>query len=156
MVTKRAKWVRAGSLLLVSALVGTVGLILARDPLILPGSHQVEVYGLDDQVTEEVTEPPGLTDRLLGMCDADSFYAEDGGRRLCLVLNGPLGKVRASRHDGRVTVDVDAIAALRKMAGQDGGSQAVTTLVLMTGKPAALVPVADLAAGRQVSVRALS
>jgi hypothetical protein len=72
------------------------------------------------------------------------------------VLNGPLGKVRASRSEGQVEVASDQVAKLRTMAAQDTGTpKPTTTLVLMSGGPAALIPVPGLAADGAVSVPAL-
>ena len=85
------------------------------------------------------------------MCDADSYYAEDGDRKLCLVLSGPIGTVRAGRSGGRVTVDADQVAKLKRLAGNDPAA----TLVLMSDRPAALVPVAALAGTPPLSVAAL-
>lgn len=151
---RRWPWV-AGAVVLV-ALGATAALAVVRDPLLLPGDHDVTVYAVNDDITTEVTEAPGLLGRVLGRCDADSYYAEQGDRKLCLVLNGPLGDVRASRADGTVTVAASEVARLKEMAAQDTGApKATTTLVLMSGKPAALIAVSDLVDGRPVTVPAL-
>jgi hypothetical protein len=55
-----------------------------------------------------------------------------------------------------VAVAASEVAKLRAMAAQDAGAPSpTTTLVLMAGGPAALIPVADLVDGRAVSVPAL-
>ena len=138
------------AVIVVVALGATTAFLLVRDPLLLPGDHEVKVYALDDQISTEVAEPPGLLGRALGMCDADTYYAKDGDRKLCLVLDGPRGKVRASHKDGKVTVAAAEVPKLKGMA------QDATTLVLMSGGPAALIPVKDLAEGQPVTVTALS
>jgi hypothetical protein len=153
MATRRKKFTWAAGIFVVVALGATVSILVARDPLLLPGAHEVEVYGLDDQISGETDQAPGVVGKAIGMCDADTYYAEDGDRRLCLVLNGPLGTVRATRKDGQVTVDGADAARLKAMAVKEDGT---TTLVLMGGKPAALIPVATLTDGRSVSVRALT
>ena len=138
------------AVIVVGALGATAAFLVVRDPLLLPGDHEVEVYALDDQISTEVAEPPGFLGRALGMCDADTYYAKDGDRNLCLVLDGPRGKVRASRADGKVTVAAAEVPGLKGMA------QDATTLVLMSGGPAALIPVQDLTEGQPVEVKALS
>jgi len=153
MAKRKWPWV-AGAVVVVAAAATVVAV---RDPLLLPGDHKVKVYAVNDRISTEVTEGPGLVGRALGMCDGDTHYAEQGDRKLCLVLNGPLGEVRASRRDGKVTVAASETAKLTAMAAQDTGTPEPTTrLVLMAGGPAALIPVADLAGGAAVSVPALS
>jgi hypothetical protein len=153
---KKRRWPWAVAVVVVVALGATAGLLLVRDPLLLPGDHEVTVYAVNDDISTELSEPPGLIGRVLGMCDADSYYAEPGGRKMCLVLNGPLGDVRASRTDGTVTVAAGEVAKLKGMAAQDTGTpNPTTTLVLMSGKPAGLIPVGDLVDGRPVTVPAL-
>ncbi|MCU7728986.1 hypothetical protein ODJ79_35185 [Actinoplanes sp. KI2] len=155
-MAKRRRWPWVAGLIVVVALGAGAAVLLVRDPLRLPGEHDVDVYAVDDAVSEQVTEPPGFVGRALGMCDADTYYAEDGDRKLCLVLNGPLGQVRATRSSGQVKVAADQVAKLRSMAAQDTGTpQPTTRLVLMSGGPAALVAVADLAGDAAVSVPAL-
>jgi hypothetical protein len=154
-MAKKRRWPWVAGLVVVVALGAGAAFLVVRDPLTLPGDHEVEVYAVDDQISSTVAEPPGFLGRALGMCDADTYYAEDGDRKLCLVLSGPLGKVRASRGDGKVTVAADQVPALKSMATQDTGSpEPTTTLVLMSGGPAALIPVASLSEGT-LSVPAL-
>jgi hypothetical protein len=144
------------ALVVVVALAGGAAFLLVRDPLTLPGEHEVDVYAVNDGISTVTADPPGFFGRALGMCDADTYYAKDGDRHLCLVLDGPLGKVTASRADGRVTVSKDQVAGLKSMAAQDTGTpEPTTTLALMSGGPAALIPVADLDEGAAVSVPAL-
>ncbi|GIM88711.1 hypothetical protein Ato02nite_005040 [Paractinoplanes toevensis] len=140
----------------VVALGAAATLLVVRDPLLLPGKHEVTVYGLNDDISTEVDEAPGLLGRVLGMCDADSYYAEQDGRKRCLVLNGPLGDIEVSRKDGKVVIAAAEVTKLRSMATQDTGSPSpTTTLVLMSGKPAALVPVTDLVEGQPAKIAAL-
>ncbi|WP_157437506.1 hypothetical protein [Actinoplanes subtropicus] len=155
-MAKRRKWPWVAGLILVVALGVGAAFLVVRDPLLLPGRHDVDVYAVNDAISKQVTKPPGFFARALGMCDADTYYAQDGDKKLCLVLNGPLGKVRAIREDGQVTVDADQVPKLKSMADQDTGAPgATTTLVLMSGGPAALIPVAGLADDAGVSVPAL-
>ncbi|WP_433365479.1 hypothetical protein ACQPZX_35905 [Actinoplanes sp. CA-142083] len=155
-MAKRRRWPWVVALVVVVALAGGAAFLLVRDPLTLPGDHEVDVYAVNDGISTEVSKPPGLFGRLLGMCDADTHYAKAGDRHLCLVLNGPLGTVRASREDGQVKVAKDQVASLKTMAAQDTGTpQPTATLVLMSGGPAALIPVADLSGDAPVSVPAL-
>ncbi|WP_213004685.1 hypothetical protein [Paractinoplanes toevensis] len=148
---RRWPWVVA-----VVALGAAATLLVVRDPLLLPGKHEVTVYGLNDDISTEVDEAPGLLGRVLGMCDADSYYAEQDGRKRCLVLNGPLGDIEVSRKDGKVVIAAAEVTKLRSMATQDTGSPSpTTTLVLMSGKPAALVPVTDLVEGQPAKIAAL-
>jgi hypothetical protein len=142
------RWVLGLVTVNVLVVVGAIWAI--RDPLVIPGEHEVEVYTLDDRISPEVTEPPALLGRLLGRCDADSYYARDGDRKLCLVLDGPRGTVKARKKDGRVVVKAADVPRLRELAGQD------TTIVLMAGGPAALIPVASLRDGQPVEANALS
>jgi hypothetical protein len=153
-MSKRRKLLWAGGIVVLGA---AVTLFLVRDPAVArSGSHQVEVYGLNDAISGETQNPPDFFSRALGMCDADTYYAEDGDKKLCLVLNGPLGTVPASRQDGQVTVAAADVAALRRMAAQETGSpDPTTTLVLMDKGPAALIPVAGLVDGQPVTVSAL-
>ncbi|HEX5204689.1 MAG TPA: hypothetical protein VFW27_32595 [Actinoplanes sp.] len=144
------------ALVVVVALAGGAAFLRVRDPLAFPGDHEVDVYAVNDGISTQVNEPPNLFGRLLGRCDADTHYATDGDRHLCLVVNGPLGTVRASRDDGRVKVGKDQVARLKAMAAQDTGTPGpTTTLVLMSGGPAALIPVAGLSEDAAVSVPAL-
>ncbi|MFI5892902.1 hypothetical protein ACIA5D_22600 [Actinoplanes sp. NPDC051513] len=155
-MAKRRRWPWVVGLVVVVALGAGAAFLLVRDPLTLPGDHEVDVYAVNDDISTEVSEPPGLFGRALGMCDADTYYAKDGDRHLCLVLNGPLGTVRASRADGQVKVAGDQVAKLKTMAAQDTGTpKPTTTLVLMSGGPAALIPVAGLSGDAAVSVPAL-
>ncbi|MCM4079166.1 hypothetical protein [Paractinoplanes hotanensis] len=149
-MSTRRKLAWAGGILVLGA---AVTFFLVRDPLSRPGSHQVEVYALDDAISGETQDPPGFLGRALGMCDADTYYAEDGDKKLCLVLNGPLGTVEASRKNGRVTVAAADVPKLRQLAAEDTQT---TTLVLMTDGPAALIPVAGLTDGQPASAAALS
>ena len=155
-MAKRRRWPWVAGLIVVVALGAAAAFLLVRDPLRLPGKHNVEVYAVNDAISKQVTERPGFFARALGMCDADTYYAEDGDRKLCLVLNGPLGKVPATRKDGQVKVAADQVPKLKSMATQDTGTpQPTTSLVLMSGGPAALIPVASLADDTGVSVPAL-
>ena len=155
-MANRRKWPWVAGLIVVLALGVGAAFVVVRDPLRLPGKHDVDVYAVNDAISKQVTEPPGFFGRALGMCDADTYYAEDGDRKLCLVLNGPLGQVRATRADGQVKVAADQVPKLKSMAAQDTGTpQPTTTLVLMSGGPAALIAVADLADDAAVTVPAL-
>jgi hypothetical protein len=153
-VRRRWPWV-AGAIVLV-LVVGAGAVAVIRDPLVFPGRHDIDVYAVNDEISSEVDEPPGWFGRTLGLCDADTRYAESDGRHLCLVLSGPLGTVLAARRDGKITLGADQATKLRRMAAQDTGTpRATTRLVLMVGKPAAMIPVTDLATGSPMSVRAL-
>jgi hypothetical protein len=155
-MAKKRRWPWVVGAIVAVALGATAALAVVRDPLLLPGDHEVTVYALNDDISTELDQAPGLVGRVLGMCDADSYYAEQGGRNRCLVLNGPLGAVRASRTDGTVTVAAGDVAKLRSMAAQDTGApQSTTTLVLMSGKPVALIAVGDLVDGQLVKAPAL-
>ncbi|MBM2623323.1 hypothetical protein JIG36_48290 [Actinoplanes sp. LDG1-06] len=150
-MSKRRKWAWTAGILAAAVAAAAVTTAVVSDPLKLPGSHKVEVYAQDDAISGEAPEEPGFLGRTLGMCDADTYYAQDGDRKLCIVLSGPLGEVEASRKDGRVTVEPAEVAKLKAMTGPG-----TTTLVLMGSGPAALIPVAGLAEGQAVNVRALS
>jgi hypothetical protein len=155
-MTKTRRWPWVAGLVVLVALAAGAAFWLVRDPLTLPGDHEMEVYAVDDQISTELDQPPGFFGRVLGMCDADTYYAKDGDRHLCLVLDGPLGKVRASRDNGQIKIAKDQVTALRAMAAQDTGTpRPTTTLVLMSGGPAALVPVTDLDSDGAVRVPAL-
>jgi hypothetical protein len=153
MASKRRRWAWAIGSLAVVVAAGAVTFVLLRDPMRIPGPHRVQVYALDEKLSGEVDKPPGWFGRVIGMCDADTHYAEDGDRRLCLVLTGPLGKVDASRRAGRITLGAAAVATLSDLAAKNS---AATRLVLLAGKPAALVPVTDLAAGTPLNLPALN
>src|SRR4051812_34174991 len=101
-MTRRRRWPWVLGVVVVLALGVAAAIAVVRDPLVVPGEHDVDVYAVDDQISTEVTQSPGVVGRAVGMCDADTYYAQDGDRKLCLVLNGPLGQVRASRQDGQV------------------------------------------------------
>ncbi|WP_433294875.1 hypothetical protein ACQP2F_34265 [Actinoplanes sp. CA-030573] len=148
---RRWPYVLGGLVVLVVAVAGIIRLV--RDPHLLPGDRELEVYAVDDAISTVVDEPPGVVGRALGMCDADTYYARDGDRKLCLVLSGPLGTVRASRGDGKVTVAAGEVPKLKGMAAQD---RSTTTLVLMAGGPAALIPVRSLTEGQPIETTALS
>jgi hypothetical protein len=154
MTTRRTRfWAVAAAV----AVLAGAGAVWWWNPLLVPGTHTMAVYALDDAPTRQVDGPPGFLGRLTGMCDADSYYVSDGDRHLCVVLNGPLGDVRASAKAGRVTVAAGEAARLRAMAAQDTGTpDPTTTLVLqLHGGPVAMIPVANLAPGRTVSATAL-
>ncbi|GAA2656593.1 hypothetical protein [Paractinoplanes durhamensis] len=149
-MAKKRGWPWVVGAVVVLALSAAGALAVVRDPLLLPGDHEVAVYGLDEQVTTEVDQRPGLLGRALGMCDADSYYVEHDGKKMCLVLNGPLGDVHAHRKNGTVTVSASDVS---KLKGVD--LQGATTLVLMAGKPAALVPITQMQEGQTLTVPAL-
>ncbi|MCY1142349.1 hypothetical protein OWR29_30500 [Actinoplanes sp. Pm04-4] len=132
--------------------VAVLALFLVRVPSTAPASDQVEVYGINDEISGEVQHPPGFLGRLLGMCDADTYYAEAGDKKYCLVLNGPSGTVKVSRRDGTVTVAADDVPRLRRYGAEDAQW---TTLLLMGDDPVAMIPIADLTEGRPVTVSAL-
>jgi hypothetical protein len=146
----------------VAVLVVAMGVAAAtvawKDPLLLPGSHRVWVYAVNDGASAEVTKEPGFAGKLLGRCDADTYYVRDGDTRLCLVLTGPLGDVQARRRGGTVIVDADDAASLQSMAALDTGSPDTTTrLVLVAhGTPVAIIPVASIAGEQPVGANALN
>lgn len=148
-MTKRRKLAWTAGILAVAVAGAGVGTAVWADPLKLPGSHTIEVYAQEDELSGETQKDPGL----FRMCDADTYYAEQGDRKLCIVLSGPLGEVKAERKDGKVTVAAGDVAALKRMAA---GNSEATTLVLMGSGPAALIPVASLAEGQPLSVPALT
>ena len=150
-MTRRQKPARFLRITVPLALVAAGAAYVLVDPLQLPGTHEVEVYALDDELSQQVDEAPGPVGRTLGMCDGDTYYAEDGDRKLCLVLSGPIGTVRAERSGGRVTVAAGEVTKLRGLAGNDPAA----TLVLLSDRPAALVRTADLAGAAPLSVTAL-
>jgi hypothetical protein len=155
-MTKKRKWGVAGGVLAVVVLVAAAWIAIARDPLLLPGSHPLDVYAVDDAISGPATRTPGVIGRAIGMCDADAYYVEDGDQRLCLVLSGPLGAIRAKRSNGKVMVSADEAAKLKTMATQDTGSPTKTTrLILMGGTPLALIPVTELTDGTPLSARKL-
>src|ERR1700754_5029955 len=155
-MAKRRRWPWVAGAILLVAVAASAAIYAVRDPLVLPGRHDIDVFAVNDDISGEVDKPPGWFGRVAGLCDADTHYAKVDGRHLCLVLNGPLGSVLAARRDGRITLAGDQVLKLSRMAEQDTGAPKTTTrLVLMSGKPAALIPVADLATGSPMSVRAL-
>jgi hypothetical protein len=142
---------------LVLVLGAAAGVVTWRYPLLLPGDHTVAVYAVNDNLSGPADREPGVLGRLLGMCDGDSYYVRAAGRATCLVLSGPLGKVRARRTGATVTVPAADAAALRRMAAQDTGSPDPTTQVVLRrfGRPVAMVPVADIADGAEVHATAV-
>lgn len=148
-MTKRRKLVWTAGILAAAVASAGVGTAVWADPLKLPGSHTIEVYAQEDALSGETQKDPGL----FRMCDADTYYAEQGDRKLCIVVSGPIGEVKAQRKDGKVTVAAEDVAALKRMVPE--GADA-TTLVLMGSGPSALIPIADLTEGKPVSVPALS
>jgi hypothetical protein len=154
MAAKRRIWTAA---ILVLAVGTAAGLVVWRKPLLLPGDHTASVYAVDEAVSTQVEHAPGFVGRLLGRCDADTAYVQDGDTKMCLVLSGPLGRVRVRRSGSTAIVAAPGAAALKAMAGQDTGAPEPTTrLVLKTnGRPVALVDVAGLTEGRPVRVNAL-
>jgi hypothetical protein len=134
---------------LVVALGAAAGVVAWRHPLLLPGDHTVGVYAVNDNLSGSADREPGVLGRLIGMCDADSFYVRADGSAMCLVLSGPLGEVRARRTGTTVTVPAADAAALRTMAAQDTGSPDPTTRLVLRrfGRPVAIVAVTDIAAG---------
>ncbi|MBB4698367.1 hypothetical protein [Paractinoplanes abujensis] len=147
-MTKRRKLVWTAAILTAAVAGAGVGTAVWADPLKLPGSHTVEVYAQDDELTGETQRDPGL----FRMCDADTYYAEEGDRKLCIVLSGPLGEVEAQRKDGKVTVAAGDVAGLERIAAANPGA---TTLVLMGSGPSARIPVTSLVEGQPVTVPAL-
>lgn len=128
-----------------------------RRPLLLPGDHTVGVYAVAESLSGPADRDPGVFGRLFGMCDADTFYVRTGGSAMCLVLNGPLGEVRARRTGATVTVPAADAAKLKSMAIQDTGSPDPTTRLVLKrfGRPVAVVAVADLADGSPVRAGAV-
>lgn len=143
--------------LLVVVLGAAAAAVVWRWPMLLPGTHTVSVYAVDDGVSGAAVKEPGLLSRLLGFCDADTYYVADGRTRLCLVLNGPLGEVRASRHGGRITVHAADVPTLRTIAHQDTASPVTTTRLALVAhrRPVAIIPVAGLAGTGPIDGNAL-
>jgi hypothetical protein len=154
MAAKRRIWTAA---ILVVAVGTAAGLVAWRKPLLLPGNHTASVYAVDEAISKQVEHAPGFFGRLLGQCDADTAYVEDGDTKMCLVLSGPLGRVQVRRDGSTVVVTATGAAELKAMAGQDTGAPGPTTrLVLKTnGRPVAIVPVAGLTEGRPARVNLL-
>ena len=142
---------------LVVALGAAAGVVGWRDPLLLPGNHTVSVYAIQDSISQQIDREPGLLGRVLGMCDADTYYVRDGDTKMCIVLSGPLGEVHASKSGGRVTVPAADASPLKAMAAQDTGSPDPTTRLALRagGRPVAIVAVADIVDGREVTANAL-
>jgi hypothetical protein len=155
MATRRSRiWAVA---VLAVALGAAAGAVAWRDPLLLPGTHTVSVYAIQDSISQQIDHEPGLLGRALGMCDADTYYVRDGDTKMCIVLSGPLGEVRASKSGGTVTVPAGDAASLRAMAAQDTGSPDPTTRLALRagGRPIAIVAIADIVDGKAVSAPAL-
>jgi hypothetical protein len=155
MATRRS---RIGAVaVLVVALGAAAGVVVWRDPLLLPGTHTVSVYGIEDSISQQIDHEPGFLGRALGMCDADTYYVREGDTKMCIVLSGPLGEVHASKSGGLVTVPAADASSLKAMAAQDTGSPDPTTrlALLAGGSPVAIVAVADIVDGKAVSVKAL-
>jgi hypothetical protein len=141
----------------VVALSAAAGTFAWRYPLLLPGDHTVAVYAVNDNLTQPTDHAPDGLGRLLGMCDADSFYVRDGTTALCAVLSGPLGEVRARRSGRTVTVPAADAVSLRRMATTDTGSADPTTRLVLRryGRPVAMVVVATIADGTPVRATVL-
>jgi hypothetical protein len=155
MATRRSRiW---AVVVLVVALGAAAGAVAWRDPLLLPGTHTVSVYAIQDSISQRIDHEPGFLGRALGMCDADTYYVRDGHTKMCIVLSGPLGEVHARRSAGRVTVPAADAAALKAMAAQDTGSPDPTTRLALRagGRPVAIVAVADIVDGSEVTANAL-
>lgn len=143
---------------LLVVLLGAAGAIAWwRWPMLLPGSHAVSVYTVDDSLSGPPQSKPGLLGRLMGLCDADTHYVTAGTSRLCLVIGGPFGEVEACRGGGHVTVDAKDTPTLRTVAQQDHGSPETTTRLVLAehGRPVAIIMVANLASQGPVTGTAL-
>jgi hypothetical protein len=143
------------------ALLAIAGLVAAgvwwwNNPLALPGRHRVDVYALN----EGVSGPAGSTPALGKRCDADSYYVKQGGRPYCLTLNGDprggaLAQVRVTESGGRVVIEPAEVNHLRDVADRltERTSQGSRTLVLVVrGRPIALVPISTLFSDQTVRV----
>jgi hypothetical protein len=122
------------------------------------GVRTVDVYTVVDGVSTVVApaDRPGVIGRFLGMCDADSYYMEVGGRGQCLVLNGSLGTVPATGTSRGAQLGPAEAARVRDLVRQaDRGDPDPSTRVVLAydGGWAGLVDVADLNAGGPVTAR---
>lgn len=146
------------------ALVAAVGLLaigaaLWSNPFLLSNDRRVDVYTLNEDISGPREHPPGFFSRLLGMCDADSYYVKQDENASCLVLNGdtssdsskPLARVRVVQDDGQLVLGPGAVQVLRDTVGRVPeltGGESRTFVLVARGKPIALVPF-DMLAGRE-------
>jgi hypothetical protein len=155
-VTRRRRWSLATVAVLAVALVGG-GFVRWQYPLRFGATARVSVYELNEEISGPTSSPPGVLDRLTGMCDADSYYVGDGDRHYCLVLNGPLpagAEVRVRSRDGLVVIPAESVATLRTLASglAPPSSAAGTHLVLFDGEPVAVLPVSALKANGELRI----
>lgn len=151
------------------ALVACFGLIAAgvvlwwRNPLLIPGTYRVDVYALEDDISGPPAHTPGLLSRLVGMCDADSYYVKQNGRPYCLVLNADtstddstaLAHVRVTTDDGNVVIkpaDVEMLRDTATRVPQLTGGPSQTLVLVVRGTPIAVVPVDTLAVSGEIRV----
>ena len=158
---KRSRWLVAltavaGAGVVTVATAGAYVVAHSGNEPLPAGSHQVEIYTVDDAISTVVpaAERPGVIGRFIGLCDADTHYIEVDGAGLCVVLNGSLGTVRATGADHGVELAADQAARVRDIVhASDQGSPEPSTRVLLAhdGGWAGLVAVADLDAGGPVT-----
>lgn len=146
-----------------SALIAVGVLSWWTNPLAFPGAHRVAVYTLNEDLSRPAGRPPGFLSRLLGMCDADSYYVEQDGRPYCLVLNAdtrageprPLATVHVTMDNGSLVIgpaDVDVLRDTATRVEQLTGAESVTLALVSREKPIAMLSVGALPDAGEVRV----
>jgi hypothetical protein len=133
------------------------------NPLLISGRHRVDVYALDEGVSGKADRRPGFISRLIGMCDADSYYVVKDAQPYCLVLSGqsssgpsrPLTRIDVTKDGDQLVIHAAEVATLRDIATRipeltAGDSQ--TLILTARGKPVAEVPVEALNESQTIRV----
>ena len=114
----------------------------------------LHIYTVVDSISTTVApaDRPGVVGRLIGMCDADTYYVTYGDNAECVVLNGSLGDVEVT--DG-LTIEPSGAAKITDLVRRDdlaqGDREKSTRVVLEDNAgPVAIVSLSDLRNGRAV------
>jgi hypothetical protein len=139
----RARWLLV--IPVVAVVAGVTWFVASPASAVPSGTHTVEVFTVDEPISTKVSpeDRPGFVGRLLGMCDADTYYVTVGDAAECLVLSGPAGEVRVSGSDKGPVLEPDQAARALAMV-KTAGAEATRVVLEYDGGPVAIIDVSAL------------
>jgi len=149
----KQRWILGAAVVFVVAAAGCDAQFSVAD-----GPQTLHVYTVDDSISTTVApaDRPGMVGRLIGMCDADTYYVTYGDNAECVVLNGSLGDVQVA--DG-LTIRPSDAARIADLVGRDdqaqGGAASTRVVLEDNAGPVAIVSMSDLRTGRAVTATKL-